>query len=208
MGFVVQGLSPKTAAKAATFRVTRSSRHLQRSWRRFASQHKSSTQLAQEFAAQGVASMDQQQQQDAGETEPQQHQEAEEPTPTPGSFVMIGGVGSFKSSKHEPFEDFAKKLQSPATIKAAQVWPPLECSLPATNIEGTLAFNKDLSDSMMHTADQCKPWSSNQTPPSTPFVEHTCCCCCITVRPSCVALRSACQCVASPLMEHSPCCDS
>lgn len=111
-----QALSPTTANAAAAFRVTRSSRRLQRGWRRFASQHKSTSQLAQAFAAQGVATLNKQQEEEEQEAAPEH-----EPEPTAG-FVMIGGVGSFKtSSKHECFEDFAKKLQSPVTIKAAQV---------------------------------------------------------------------------------------
>jgi hypothetical protein len=114
----LQALSPTSANAAATFRVTCSSRRLQRSWRRFASQHKPTSQLAQHFAAQGVATLNQQQEQE----EVAQETEAElQAAPTAG-FVMIGGVGSIKtSSKHECFEDFAKKLQSPVTIKAAQV---------------------------------------------------------------------------------------
>lgn len=117
-----QALSPKTAHKAATFRMARSSRRLQRSWRRFASQHKPTSQLAQAFAEQGVATLKQQQeeQEEAAAPEPEPEPEPEA-APTSG-FVMIGGVGSLKtSSKHECFEDFAKKLQSPTTLKTAQV---------------------------------------------------------------------------------------
>jgi hypothetical protein len=119
-----QGLSPKTAHKAATFRITRSSRRLQRSWRSFASQHKPTSQLAQEFAAQGVAALPQQQQ-EAEEAAAAAAQAEEPEVPPAGGFVMFGNVGSFKTSaKHEPFEDFAKKLQSPVTIKAAQARGP------------------------------------------------------------------------------------
>lgn len=118
----LQGLSPKTAANAATFRVTRSSRRLQRSWRRFVSQHKSTAQLAQDFAAQGVANLDQDQEEGPAAADPTPEPQAQEAEAPPSGFVMIGGVGSIKSSsKHECFEDFAKKLQSPVTIKAAQV---------------------------------------------------------------------------------------
>lgn len=114
----LQALSPTTANAAAAFRVTRSSRRLQRGWRRFADQHKSTAQLAQAFAAQGVATLNKQQE----EQEEESVAEPEPEVPPAGGFVMIGGVGSFKtSSKHECFEDFAKKLQSPVTIKAAQV---------------------------------------------------------------------------------------
>jgi hypothetical protein len=114
----LQPLSPTSANAAATFRVTRSSRRLQRSWRRLASHHKPTSQLAQDFAAQGVATLNQQQEQEDAAPEAEPEPEA---APTAG-FVMIGGVGSIKtSSKHECFEDFAKKLQSPVTIKAAQV---------------------------------------------------------------------------------------
>lgn len=115
---LLQDLSPTSANAAATFRVTRSSCRLQRTWRRFVSHHKPTSQLAQDFAAQGVATLNQQQEQEEAALEAEPEPEA---APTAG-FVMIGGVGSIKtSSKHECFEDFAKKLQSPVTIKAAQV---------------------------------------------------------------------------------------
>jgi hypothetical protein len=70
-----------------------------------------------------VAALPKQQQQQEEEAGAGAGAQAEEPeVPAAGGFVMFGGVGSFKtSSKHEPFEDFAKKLQSPVTIKAAQV---------------------------------------------------------------------------------------
>jgi hypothetical protein len=91
---------------------------VQRFWRRFAAQHQPTSRLAHAFAAQGVANTEQQQEQ---ETDAEAAvQEAE--VPQAGGFVMIGGVGSLKtSSKHECFEDFAKKLQSPTTLKTAQV---------------------------------------------------------------------------------------
>jgi hypothetical protein len=73
---------------------------------------------------QGVATLKQQQDQEAAAVENETEAEMEvetEAAPTSG-FVMIGGVGSLKtSSKHECFEDFAKKLQAPNTLKTAQV---------------------------------------------------------------------------------------
>lgn len=73
---------------------------------------------------QGVATLKQQQDQEAAAAENQIEAESEmedDAAPTSG-FVMIGGVGSLKtSSKHECFEDFAKKLQAPTTLKTAQV---------------------------------------------------------------------------------------
>ena len=39
--------------------------------------------------------------------------------------VFIGGMGSGGSSpRHERFEDFAKQLQAPATLRATQVGIP------------------------------------------------------------------------------------
>lgn len=69
-----------------------------------------------------MATLKQQQPDEEAATEPEPEPEAEEDAAPTSGFVMIGGVGSLKtSSKHECFEDFAKKLQSPTTLKTAQV---------------------------------------------------------------------------------------
>jgi predicted LPLAT superfamily acyltransferase len=43
---------------------------------------------------------------------------------------MIGGLSAGSSVRHARFEDFADKLQAPATLRAAQVG----AAVPATNV--------------------------------------------------------------------------
>jgi hypothetical protein len=137
------GLAPAARTTIATFLLTHSSRRVQRAWREFARQHRSSAQLAQAFADQGVANLD-------PALDAQQGGHAAEAAATgcgsvpaaaagaewaaaaapdaapeaavPG-IVMIGGLGSSSAAedKHACFEEFAAKLQSPVTIRAAQV---------------------------------------------------------------------------------------
>lgn len=119
-----QGLSPTTAASAAAFRATHSSRRLQRTWRRFAAQRKTTTQLARTFAALGISSREHTEDDaDTGMVAPAAGSvgSCEARTSIPG-VVMIGGLGPGRPSPHHMrFEDFAAKLQSPATLRAAQV---------------------------------------------------------------------------------------
>jgi hypothetical protein len=117
----LQDLSPKTAANAALFRANSSTRRLQRTWRRFAITHKTTAQLARTFVAQGVtyislATDDSSSQ--AAASQQQQQQSAAAPAP---GLVMIGGMSAGSSVRHARFEDFADKLQAPATLRAAQV---------------------------------------------------------------------------------------
>lgn len=130
-----QDLSPHTAASAAAFRATRSSRRLQRTWRSFASQRKTTAQLAHTFAALGVTGLE------YGSAEadvpvlavpPHAQKPPRSPgpaaagpdgssaPPSPG-LVLIGGMSGAASPHHARFEDFAAKLQSPDTLRAAQV---------------------------------------------------------------------------------------
>eukprot|EP00878_Enallax_costatus_P021250 GHUV01022492.1.p1 GENE.GHUV01022492.1~~GHUV01022492.1.p1 ORF type:complete len:1095 (+),score=464.09 GHUV01022492.1:138-3422(+) len=120
----MQGLSPVTAASAAAFRAAHSSRRLQRTWRRFAAQRKTTAQLARTFAALGITNLDLTE----GNTDAASTDAAagvggareRRRSSTPG-MVMIGGLSPGKPSPHHMrFEDFAAKLQSPETLKAAQ----------------------------------------------------------------------------------------
>lgn len=127
----MQGLSPTTAASAAAFRAAHSSRRLQRTWRRFAAQRKTTAQLARTFAAVGITSLDSSDGgADAAFTDGASAADASSAagaarerrrSSTPG-VVMIGGLSAGRTSPHHmKFEDFAAKLQSPDTLKAAQV---------------------------------------------------------------------------------------
>ncbi|WIA29010.1 hypothetical protein OEZ86_011527 [Tetradesmus obliquus] len=121
----MQDLSPKTAANAALFRATASTRRLQRTWRRFATTHKTTAQLARTFVAQGVTyisldaddSSTNSNSSSAAALSQEQQQTAAAPAPGP---VMIGGLSGGSSVRHARFEDFADKLQAPATLRAAQ----------------------------------------------------------------------------------------
>lgn len=123
---LLQDLSPKTAANAALFRATASTRRLQRTWRRFATTHKTTAQLARTFVAQGVTyisldaddSSTNSNSSSAAALSQEQQQTAAAPAPGP---VMIGGLSGGSSVRHARFEDFADKLQAPATLRAAQV---------------------------------------------------------------------------------------
>lgn len=139
----MQGLSPHTKARAASFRITHSSRRLQRSWRRFASQHKSTAQLAKAFADQGIALLDSHEEHPAAaaakapevphsavggaasEAASAEGRRVSSGGGAPASgVVMVGGImagGAASERKHACFEEFAKKLQSATTIKTAQV---------------------------------------------------------------------------------------
>eukprot|EP00879_Flechtneria_rotunda_P013903 GHRR01014520.1.p1 GENE.GHRR01014520.1~~GHRR01014520.1.p1 ORF type:complete len:850 (+),score=337.18 GHRR01014520.1:158-2707(+) len=120
-------LSPKTASRAAAFCAIRSTRRLQRCWRRFASQRKTTAQLAAAFVSLGVANVTV-----SSASAPQltvaHHSAAAAASPTDGSavgspsspVVMIGGMSQASSPKHARFEDFAAKLQSPTTLRTAQ----------------------------------------------------------------------------------------
>jgi hypothetical protein len=117
-----QDLSPKTAANAAMFRANSSTRRLQRTWRRFATTHKTTAQLARTFVAQGVtyislATDDSSTNSSSSQAAASQQQES---AAAPG-LVMIGGMSAGRSVRHARFEDFADKLQAPATLRAAQV---------------------------------------------------------------------------------------
>eukprot|EP00775_Hariotina_reticulata_P010274 gene10274-10433_t len=134
-------LSPHSAANAATFRVTRSSKQLQRSWRAFASQRKTSAQLAQSFAGLGVTGLDHYGADAVPLLAPPPHlrkQAAQGPqaaaagsllrssaadgaAPASPGVVLIGGLSSGSPSPGcARFEDFAAKLQSPDTLRAGQ----------------------------------------------------------------------------------------
>uniref|UniRef100_A0A383WBG9 Uncharacterized protein n=1 Tax=Tetradesmus obliquus TaxID=3088 RepID=A0A383WBG9_TETOB len=123
----MQDLSPKTAANAALFRATSSTRRLQRTWRCFATTHKTTAQLARTFVAQGVtyisldaaddSSTNSNSSSAAALSQEQQQQTAAAPAPV---LVMIGGLSGGSSARHARFEDFADKLQAPATLRAAQ----------------------------------------------------------------------------------------
>jgi hypothetical protein len=119
-----QDLSPKTAANAALFRATSSTRRLQRTWRRFATTHKTTAQLARTFVAQGVTYISLSTDDSNGSPGPAASgpvlQQSDAAAPAPG-LVMIGGMSAGSSVRHARFEDFADKLQSPATLRAAQV---------------------------------------------------------------------------------------
>jgi hypothetical protein len=116
---------------AATLHLSHSSKRVQRAWRRFASQQQSTTQLAQAFVDQGVSSLDSQAAEDesaaaaaAAEAPAGPEEEEGEVQEQPlGPIVMIGGMGgsSAAAAKHAVFEEFAAKLQSPVTIRSAQV---------------------------------------------------------------------------------------
>ncbi|KAF8072855.1 hypothetical protein HT031_000515 [Scenedesmus sp. PABB004] len=121
----MQGLSPKTAESAAVLRATTSTRRVQRTWRRFARQCKTTSALARAFAALGVASLPAAGAPPAAAPAPAAAQPAREASSgggAPPGVVMVGGLSSAEASarKHERFEDFAAKLQAPATLRAAQ----------------------------------------------------------------------------------------
>jgi hypothetical protein len=113
-------LSPKTAANAALFRANSSTRRLQRTWRRFATTHKTTAQLARTFVAQGVTYISLDTGNSSSQAAASQQQQQSAAAPAPG-LVMIGGMSAGSSVRHARFEDFADKLQAPATLRAAQV---------------------------------------------------------------------------------------
>lgn len=120
-----QGLSPSTAASAAAFRVAASSRRLQRTWRRFAAQRKTTTQLARTFAGLGISNLDFGEEAAAeplADTGAAVGSTASERRSSIPGVVMIGGLSAQRPSPHHMrFEDFAAKLQSPNTLRTAQV---------------------------------------------------------------------------------------
>ncbi len=102
-----------------------SSRRIQRSWRAFASQGGTTAQLARAFMESGpslTAPL-------RGAAASESHGDAMEAEgaqddSTPSGLIMVGGIGGSSSGggvAHRGFEDFAERLQAPATLQATQV---------------------------------------------------------------------------------------
>jgi hypothetical protein len=139
-----EGRSPRAAA-AEQLRRAASSRRLQRLWREFAAQSKTTRALAAAFAEAGLVPG----------LAPTSGAAAPAPAPAPAvapapaaaAPVFVGGVGSGQLPQHEAFDSFAEKLQSPRTLRAAAaLFKRLEARLAAkgAGLEGAQVLLKRL----------------------------------------------------------------
>lgn len=112
-----QAQSPLAAA-AELLRRQASSRRVQRLWRTFAAQRKTTRALAADFVACGVTALSSPAANDADDVMPPASPPAD--SQNRPSVVFVGGVASGQLlPHHERFESFAEKLQAPRTLRAA-----------------------------------------------------------------------------------------